>query len=274
MALIFGFTVLATISIFYYFFVCDTFSSSHDSVLFHNEKTRRKRFNISISIFRITVYYFLLYLYNQQNDKKEKVLVNKDLTEKAKEDLKIIELALTKGDPRAYNTLMSKYRDPIFFMLYERVNDRELAKELTIEAFGKAFNKLDSYTPKFAFSTWLYSIARNNCIDYLRKKKLPTYSIDTMIEHDEGSQTATDIPYQGDGPEKKMMNKQRIQILRNIVEQLKPNYRELVKLRYFKEYSYKEISVELEIPIGTVKAQLFRSREQLFKILSGKKDTF
>ena len=73
---------------------------------------------------------------------------------------------------------------------------------------------------------------------------------------------------------KKMMNKQRIQILRNIVEQLKPNYRELVKLRYFKEYSYEEISVELEIPIGTVKAQLFRSREQLFKILSGKKDTF
>ena len=108
----------------------------------------------------------------------------------------------------------------------------------------------------------------------MRKKKLPTYSIDAMIEHDEGSQTAIDIPYQGDGPEKKMMNKQRIQILRNIVEQLKPNYRELVKLRYFKEYSYEEISVELEIPIGTVKAQLFRSREQLFKILSGKKDAF
>ena len=201
-------------------------------------------------------------------------MVNKELTEKAKEDLKLIELALTKGDPRAYNSLMSKYRDPIFFMLYERVNDKELAKELTIEAFGKAFNKLDSYTPNFAFSTWLFSIARNNSIDYLRKKKLPTYSLDALIEHDEGSQTTIDIPYQGDGPEKKMIKKQRIQILRNIVEQLKPNYRELVKLRYFKEYSYEEISVELEIPIGTVKAQLFRSREQLFKILSGKKDIF
>ena len=201
-------------------------------------------------------------------------MVNKYLTDKAKEDLKLIKLALSKGDPRAYNTLMSKYRDPIFFMLYERVNDRELAKELTIEAFGKAFNKLDSYTPNFAFSTWLFSIAKNNCIDYLRKKKLPTYSIDAMIQHDEGSQTAIDIPYHGDGPEKKMINKQRIQILRNIVEQLKPNYRELVKLRYFKEYSYEEISEELEMPIGTVKAQLFRSREQLFKILSGKKDIF
>tara|TARA_A100001035_G_scaffold258570_1_gene235386 strand:- start:182 stop:787 length:606 start_codon:yes stop_codon:yes gene_type:complete len=201
-------------------------------------------------------------------------LVNKKLTEKAKEDLKIIELALATGDPRAYNNLMSKYRDPIFFMLYERVNNKELAKELTIEAFGKAFNKLDSYTPNFAFSTWLFSIAKNNCIDYLRKKKLPTYSIDDTIVKKEGLETAIEIPFQGDGPEKKMINKQRIQILRNIVEQLKPNYRKLVKLRYFKEYSYEEISTELDLPIGTVKAQLFRSREQLFKILSGKKDTF
>ncbi|MDC3050305.1 sigma-70 family RNA polymerase sigma factor [Flavobacteriales bacterium] len=201
-------------------------------------------------------------------------MVNKKLTEKAKEDLKIIELALATGDPRAYNNLMSKYRDPIFFMLYERVNNKELAKELTIEAFGKAFNKLDSYTPNFAFSTWLFSIAKNNCIDYLRKKKLPTYSIDDTIVKKEGLETAIEIPFQGDGPEKKMINKQRIQILRNIVEQLKPNYRKLVKLRYFKEYSYEEISTELDLPIGTVKAQLFRSREQLFKILSGKKDTF
>ena len=201
-------------------------------------------------------------------------MVNKKLTEKAKEDLKIIELALATGDPRAYNNLMSKYRDPIFFMLYERVNNKELAKELTIEAFGKAFNKLDSYTPNFAFSTWLFSIAKNNCIDYLRKKKLPTYSIDDTIVKKEGLETAVEIPFQGDGPEKKMINKQRIQILRNIVEQLKPNYRKLVKLRYFKEYSYEEISTELDLPIGTVKAQLFRSREQLFKILSGKKDTF
>ena len=201
-------------------------------------------------------------------------MVNKKLTKKAKEDLKIIELALATGDPRAYNNLMSKYRDPIFFMLYERVNNKELAKELTIEAFGKAFNKLDSYTPNYAFSTWLFSIAKNNCIDYLRKKKLPTYSIDDTVLKKEGLETAIEIPFQGDGPEKKMINKQRTQILRNIVEQLKPNYRKLVKLRYFKEYSYEEISTELDLPIGTVKAQLFRSREQLFKILSGKKDTF
>ena len=136
LAFIFGFTVLATLLSCYYFFICDTFSGSNTGILFYNEKTRRKRFNISVSIFRTIVYYFLLYLYSQQNH-KEKILVNKELSEKAKEDLKIIELALTKGDPRAYNTLMSKYRDPIFFMLYERVNDRELAKELLLKPLVK-----------------------------------------------------------------------------------------------------------------------------------------
>ena len=201
-------------------------------------------------------------------------MVERELTEKAKKDLQIIRQALDNGDPRAYNELMSKYRDPVFFMLYEKVNDRELAKELTIEAFGKAFNKLHSYTPKYAFSTWLFTIAKNNCIDFLRKKKLPTFSIDANIKLDEGSETVIDIPDESDSPERSMINKQRVQIIRRIVEQLKPNYRELVKLRYFKEYSYEEISEELQLPIGTVKAQLHRSREQLFKILSGTKDNF
>ena len=199
-------------------------------------------------------------------------MVERELTEKAKEDLKLIEKALSNGDPRAYNALMSKYRDPIFFMLYEKVNDKELAKELTIEAFGKAFNKLNTYTSDYAFSTWLFTVAKNNCIDHLRKKKLPTVSIDSTLEHEEGTSSSMDIPDQNPTPDKSLIRSQRIQILRSIVEQLKPNYRELVKLRYFKEYSYEEIAEELNIPLGTVKAQLHRSREKLFKILSGRKD--
>ena len=151
-------------------------------------------------------------------------MVERELTEKAKKDLQIIRQALDNGDPRAYNELMSKYRDPVFFMLYEKVNDRELAKELTIEALGKAFNKLHSYTPKYAFSTWLFTIAKNNCIDFLRKKKLPTFSIDANIKLDEGSETVIDIPDESDSPERSMINKQRVQIIRRIVEQLKPNY--------------------------------------------------
>ena len=195
---------------------------------------------------------------------------NSHLTDKAKKDFILVQRALENGDPRAFNELMARHRDPIYFMLNEKVNgDKELAKELTIEAFGKAFNKLNSYTPKFAFSTWLYSIAKNNLIDYLRKKKLTTVSLENMFDSDEENAQVLQIPTDILNPEGELEKKQRIKILRKIVEKLNPNYRMLVKLRYFKEYTYDEIAQELKIPLGTVKAQLHRSREQLFKILSG-----
>ena len=201
-------------------------------------------------------------------------MVDRELTDKAKQDLLLIDKALNKGDQRAYSTLMSKYRDPIFFMLLEKISDKELAKELTIEALGKAFNKLHLYSPTFAFSTWLFTIARNNAIDYLRKKKLPTFSIDELRQTDEGGEMSFDVEDTGLDPENFLLKKQRLQIIRKIVSSLEPKYRRLVRLRYFKEYSYQEIADELDMPVGTVKAQLFRSREQLFTLLNGKQNQF
>ena len=197
-----------------------------------------------------------------------------NLTEKGKRDLKLINRALENGDPTAYNELMKLYRDPIYFMLYEKVGDQELAKDLTIESLGKAFKKLHLYTPSYAFSTWLYTVARNHCIDYLRKHKLPTISIDKMMLDEDGKRNTFDLKSTDLNPEQKMEKKQRIAILRQIVDQLKPKYRDLVKLRYFKEMTYDEIATTLDVPIGTVKAQLHRSREQLFKIMSGIKDAY
>jgi len=197
-----------------------------------------------------------------------------NLTEKGKRDLLLINRALASGDPKAYNELMRLYRDPIYFMLYEKVGDQELAKDLTIESLGKGFKNLHMYTPDYTFSTWLYTVARNNCIDYLRKHKIPTISIDKMMLDEDGKRNTFDLKSKDPNPEKVMIKKQRIAILRQIVDQLKPKYRDLVKLRYFKELNYEEIAALLEIPLGTVKAQLHRSREQLFKIMSGSKDTF
>ena len=197
-----------------------------------------------------------------------------NLTEKGKRDLLLINRALASGDPKAYNELMRLYRDPIYFMLYEKVGDQELAKDLTIESLGKGFKNLHMYTPDYTFSTWLYTVARNNCIDYLRKHKLPTISIDKMMLDEDGKRNTFDLKSKDPNPESVMIKKQRIAILRQIVDQLKPKYRDLVKLRYFKELNYEEIAALLEIPLGTVKAQLHRSREQLFKIMSGSKDTF
>ncbi len=200
--------------------------------------------------------------------------MKKQLSDKGKRDLALINRALETGDKKAYNELMRLYRDPLYFMLLEKVGNEELAKDLTIEALGKAFKKLHLYVPNYVFSTWLFTIAKNNCIDYLRKNKLPTISIDNLTLNDKGEKQSFDIPSEIPDPEKMMMKKQRVQILRQIVEQLKPNYRILVRLRYFKEMSYKEIATELEVPLGTVKAQLHRSREQLFNIMSGKKGAF
>ena len=194
------------------------------------------------------------------------------LTKKGLRDLKLINRALDSGDPAAYSELLKIYRDPLYFMLYEKVNNQEIAKDLTIEALGKAFNKLHLYTPEYTFSTWLFTVARNHCIDYLRKHKLPTISIDKMMIDEDGKRTNFDLISSDLNPEKKLERTQRIAILRQIVDQLKPKYRALVKLRYFKELSYEEVAETLDLPIGTVKAQLHRSREQLFKIMSGVKD--
>jgi RNA polymerase sigma-70 factor (ECF subfamily) len=200
--------------------------------------------------------------------------MNNNLTPKGQRDLKIIKRALATGDPKAYNELMKLYRDPLYYMLYEKVGDEELAKDLTIEALGKAFKKLHMYTPDYVFSTWLFTVARNNCIDYLRKHKLPTISIDKMMIDEDGKRNTFDLKSNDPNPEKIMIKKQRIAILRHIVDQLKPKYRDLVKLRYFKELSYEEIAKTLDVPLGTVKAQLHRSRAQLFKIMSGSKDAY
>ena len=194
------------------------------------------------------------------------------LTKKGQRDLELINKALKNGDPLAYRELMKLYRDPLYFMLYEKVNDKEIAKDLTIESIGKAFKKLHLYTPRYTFSTWLFTVAKNHCIDYLRKHKLPTTSIDRIMIDKDGRRTNFDLISNELNPEQKMEKTQRIAILRQIVDQLNPKYRDLVKLRYFKELSYDEISNTLNLPIGTVKAQLHRSRERLFKILSGSRE--
>lgn len=190
--------------------------------------------------------------------------VNSNLSEKAQRDFLLVQKA-TKGDQKAYTELMDRYRDAIYFMLLKMVNNSSDAEDLTIEAFGKAFKNIDQYTPNYAFSTWLFKIATNNCIDFIRKKKANTISLDQADEEED--KAPTDIMAPVLDPEETLIKDQKLKLMRSIVSRLKPRYRKLIELRYFKEYSYDEISEELELPIGTVKAQLFRARELLFNIL-------
>lgn len=189
------------------------------------------------------------------------------LTDKALRDYKLVQLAVNVGDQKAYAGLMNNYKDSIYFMLLKMTNNSDDADDLTIEAFGKAFKNLHQYTPDYAFSTWLFKIASNNCIDFIRKKKKLTFSIDKSFENEDGVEIVHNIPALAPDPEENFIKKQKIKLMREIVEKLKPRYRTLIEMRYFQELSYEEIADELKLPLGTVKAQLFRAREFLYNIL-------
>ena len=193
--------------------------------------------------------------------------MNFNLSEKAQFDVRLVEKA-KKNDQAAYAQLMNRYREAIYYMLLKMVNNESDAEDLTIEAFSKAFKNLEQYTPNFAFSTWLFKIASNNCIDFIRKKRIDHISLDREIG-DKGRVSSIIIAEVSD-PEEDLIKKQKAKLMRHVVATLKPRYRDLVELRYFKEYSYEEIADELNLPLGTVKAQLFRARELLYNILKRK----
>lgn len=190
--------------------------------------------------------------------------VNPDLSEKAKYDLRLVELA-GNGDQKAFAELMNRYRDSVYYMLLKMVNNPSDADDLTIEAFGKAFRNISNYTPSYAFSTWLFRIATNNCIDFIRKKKSAPSAIDQQNEDQESPAAIlqSDTP----DPEEELIIRQKSDQLKYVISLLKPQYRQLIELRFFKEYSYEEIATELDIPLGTVKAQIFRAKELLYNIL-------
>ncbi len=193
--------------------------------------------------------------------------ISSNLTQKAERDYKLVQQAIRYGDQKAYAELMNNYWDSLYFMLLKMTNDPTDTDDLTIEAFGKAFRNLHQYTPDFAFSTWLFKIASNNCIDYIRKKRRNMLSLDKSLETEDGMDLSATLVSGTPDPEENYIKEQKIKLMREVVERLKPNYRTLINLRYFKEYSYEEIAEQLNLPLGTVKAQLFRAREFLYNIL-------
>ncbi len=191
-----------------------------------------------------------------------------EFSSKAERDRYLVKKA-RNGDQKAYAELLSSYRDSLFFMMKKMVNNVDDAEDLTIESFGKAFNLLDSYTEKYAFSTWLFKIASNHCIDFIRKQKKHI-----LLSIDEGSADNI-LPNQymlsdSPDPEEKMIWEQKGELIKDFINRLHPDYQEIIKMKYFQSLSYIEIAEELEIPLGTVKARLFRSKELLLSTLKDK----
>lgn len=195
--------------------------------------------------------------------------MNPNFSPNAKNDFLVVSRA-KDGDQKAYAELMQRYKDSIYFMALKMVNNKDDAMDLTVETFGKAFENLEKYKPDFAFSTWLFRIATNNCIDFIRKKRLNVVSLNSLTDQ-EGEERQFEVRSESLNPEESSIKKQENEKLKNIVEQLPARYRTLITLRYFEEQSYEEIAQQLDLPLGTVKAQLFRARDLMSNIMKRKK---
>lgn len=198
--------------------------------------------------------------------------IGEHLSDKARIDLRLVEAA-KNGSQAAFGELMERYRESVYFTMFKMVKNSDDADDLTIEAFGKAFNRIDQYSPSFAFSTWLFKIASNNCIDFIRKKRVKVTSLDTGYTSGDGEVMYLEVSSQTQNPEEVIIHGQKVKLMRDLVTKLKPRYRELVELRYFEELSYEEIAETLDLPLGTVKAQLFRAREFLSNLIEKTKHT-
>ncbi len=182
-------------------------------------------------------------------------------------DILLVKQILESGNRAAYSQLMEEYFDKVYTRMLKMTGQPGDAEDLAMEAFNKAFSKLDTYTPEFAFSTWLYRIAKNNCIDHLRRNKKDNESKANRYESEAGI-AAHELANQLPSPEQLLINQQETLQLREIVDTLHPKYKDIIKLHYFKELSCEEIAKKLELPEGTVKVRLFRARELLFNIMS------
>lgn len=198
--------------------------------------------------------------------------LNKQFSAKALEDFKLIDAATQANDEQAYGELMKRYKKPVYHMVLKMVRNVDDAEDLTIEAFAKAFKNLHRFKKDYTFSTWLFRIATNNAIDFIRKKKLETFSLNTSFKNDNGDSVNIDVEDHNLDPQEEAIKSQKIELIRIFVTKLPPKYQRLVKLRYFQELSYDEIAKELDAPLGTVKAQLHRARELMYDLVKGKED--
>lgn len=193
-------------------------------------------------------------------------------SESSEQDRVLVEQALG-GDEEAYRQLMEKYDKALYHHIYRMVRAKGEVEDLVQESFIKAFSALESYSAEYAFSTWLYKIATNHTIDYLRKKKLPTFSIDKPIQTRDGD-LEYEVPDTTYRPDRHVVSDQRRALIQEAIDALPSKYHRVIVMRHQQEKTYEEIAQELDLPLGTVKAHIFRARKLLYKYLRDKRGTF
>jgi RNA polymerase sigma-70 factor (ECF subfamily) len=192
-------------------------------------------------------------------------------TERMQRDYQLVCDARDRGNHKAYADLMATYREPLYLLLLRMTHNTTTASDLTVDTFSKAFCQLHRYAPTGSFSSWLFSIGVNTYIDYLRRRRMDTVSLNSMQRNGDGEFIEYQIPSSQPNPEESMMRNERNNALREVVQALKQPYRQIVEMRYYDELSYEQIAEQLDIPIGTVKIRLLRAKNLMQAIVNTKK---
>ena len=195
-----------------------------------------------------------------------KNIKNKKLNPKA--EVFLLVQRAKKGDEIAFGELMERYRTSVYYLILRMVKNEDDAEDLTLEVFSKVYFNISMYTETHSFSTWLFKIASNHSIDFLRRKKNVKRPI--KIDHPLKDDTNWyfELASEDPNPERLLMIKQKVTAIKEIIDVLPEEIRIVIKLRVFEEMPYKGIAKTLDIAIGTVKARLFRGRNMLAKLIN------
>jgi RNA polymerase sigma-70 factor, ECF subfamily len=170
-----------------------------------------------------------------------------------------------KGDQEAFEGIVDLFKDKIYRHCYRMVGNGHEAEDLAQETFLRAYRNISKYNNEFKFSTWIFRIATNLCIDRLRKKK-PDYYLDAEVPGTDGatmySQLSSDEPL----PEQVVTENERWNELQEEIMKLPEKYRTAIVLKYVEDLSLEEISQIMDIPVPTVKTRIHRGREALKKV--------
>lgn len=182
-------------------------------------------------------------------------------------DQQLIDMSL-EGDSVAFGHLFTRYRDVIYQLYLQRMGgNRDDAADLLQDTFIKVYLNLHKYKADYTFGQWIYTIARNTFIDYVRKRR-EEVSLDTFPEGHPAASPSSSMPT----PEESVINSQQRAQLEYHMSKMPPRYRKLIELRFFKDYSYEEIAAKLDIPLGTVKTRIHRARERLCRLITDHSD--
>ena len=167
----------------------------------------------------------------------------------------------------AFNFLLDTFWNDVYGYLLKRTENENDAEDITIQTFSKAFDKIETYKTKYKFKTWLITIAKNLHVDFIRKQKSLIKNQTTK----EDEERVYNIIDESPTPEDKIITEQNLAKLLRDIKKLKPHYQDVINLRYFQEFSYEEISKELNEPMNNVKVKLLRAKKLLAEIILNKK---